>query len=346
MIFNENRIVENISEIPITLEEVSESVFEGVSPKNGLMHRLYLPEERISNSVYFCKSLCKPVFLESELVYPYVPVAFSEKLAFHPSPHSFMLPYELAGEDRRKKYRAIPPEELKARFPLAYRRILEFKKEFRHDNSPLNATDYSMKGKKFLEYLNTPKIIVTEDYRLQAAYDAAGKYIFEQGCGIVLKDRGKYPYITAVLNSSIARIFPSLCKHELIYSSAVTPAVIKCFPIVFPDNRLTEELIDTISSYLIYLKKQKYVAYYGGIDRIRELVAFYEQISNLLVLDTYYINELDTRLLHALEENVHPYAGDMESDNNESLMDALYFIKKQILETSNLRKYRLNTEPP
>lgn len=338
----ENKIVEKICEIPVTLEDVSESVFGGVSTKNGLLHRLVLPEEGESDSFYLCEGLCKSVFLEPELVYPYVSGAFSEKFTFRPSPYRFMLPYELSDEGKRKNYRAIPPEELKTRFPMTYRRILEFKAKFRHDTSPLNSADYNIKGRKFLEYFNTPKIIATEGYHLQAAYDAVGNHVFEDGCGIVLKDQGKYPYVTAVLNSPIARLFPLVCKSELMYSSSVAPAVLKRFPIVFPDDRLTEDLINTISSYLVFLSEQKYKTDYGAADWLRELAGFYEQISNLLVLDTYFINDLDPRLLDALEENIHPYAGDLESENSESLLGSLYYIKQQILETSSFGKYRFN----
>ncbi|MFZ2498923.1 MAG: hypothetical protein ACP5N0_11335 [Methanosarcina sp.] len=346
MFTKENKIVEIICEIPVTLGDVSESIFGGVSTKNGLLHRLVLPEEGDSDSYYLCEGLCKPVFLEPELVYPYVSGAFSEKFTFRPSPYSFMLPYEFPDEGRRKEYRAIPSEEMQASYPMAYRRIMEFKKEFRHDVSPLNSADYSIKGRKFLEYFNTPKIIATEGYHLQAAYDAVGNNVFEDGCGIVLKDQSKYPYVTAVLNSSIARIFPAVCKSEMMYSSSVAPSVLKRFPIVFPDNRLTDELIDTISSYLVFLKRQKYSVDYGAADWLGELTGFYEQISNLLILDTYFINDLDPMLLDALEENIHPYAGDMDSENSESLLGSLYYIKQQIFETSCFGKYSSNMRFP
>ena len=343
MFLKQNKIVEKICEIPVTLADVSESIFAGVSTKNGLLHRLALPEESDSDSYYLCEGLCKPVFLEPELVYPYVSGAFSEKFAFRPSPYLFMLPYKFS-EDK-KESDVIPPEELEAKFPMAYGRILEFKREFRHDASPLNSADYSIKGSKFLEYFNTPKIIATEGYHLQAAYDAVGNQVFEDGCGIVLKDQSKYPYVTAVLNSPIARLFPSVCKSEMMYSSYVAPTVLRRFPIVFPDNRLTEDLINTVSSYLVFLNRQKYSTDYGVPDWLRELTGFYEQISNLLVLDTYFINDLDTGLLDALEENIHPYAGDMDSENSDSLLSALYYIKKQILASSS-GKYKFNMELP
>lgn len=351
MFLKQNKIVEKIREIPVTLGDVSENIFGGIKTNNSLLHRLVLPEEGGSDSYYLCEGLCKPVFLEPELVYPYVSGTLSEKFAFRPSPYRFMLPYELFDRGKRNEYNVISPEELKVRFPMTYGRILEFKREFRHDSSPLKSADYSIKGRKLLEYLNTPKIIATEGYHLQAAYDATGKYVFENGCGIVLKDPDKYAYITAVLNSSIARLFPSVCKSEMMYSGYATPAVMKRFPIVFPDSRLTEDLINTISSYLLFLNRQKYARDYGIPDWLRELTGFYEQVSNLLVLDTYFINDLDSGFLSALEENIHPYAGDMNSvdedpEDSESLLSALYYIKQQILEASSSEKYRFNMGLP
>lgn len=346
MFLKQDKIVEKICEIPVTLGDVSESIFGGVNTKNELLHRLALPEEGGSDSYYLCEGLCRPVFLEPELVYPYVSGAFSEKFAFRPSPYRFMLPYELSDKGKKKEYNVIPPEELKTRFPMAYGRILEFKKGFCRDDSPLKSADYEIRGRKFLDYFNTPKIIATEGYRLQAAYDAAGNHVFENGCGIVLKDPSKYAYVTAVLNSSVARLFPSVCRSKMMYSGYIAPVVMKRFPIVFPDNRLTEDLIDTISSYLAFLNREKYARDYGVPDWLRELVGFYEQISNLLVLDTYFINDLDPGLLNALEENIHPYAGDMDSENSESLLSALYYIKQQILEASSYKKYKFNMELP
>ena len=85
---------------------------------------------------------------------------------------------------------------------------------------------------------------------------------------------------------------------------------------------------------------------YGDTEWFKELVTFYEQISTLLILDTYFINDLDPRLLEVFEENIHPYAGDLESENSESLLNALYYIKQQILETSSFGKYRFGMGLP
>ncbi|AKB46133.1 hypothetical protein MSKOL_0356 [Methanosarcina sp. Kolksee] len=346
MFVKQNKIVEQICEIPVTLGDISESIFGGINTQNGLLHRLALPEEGGSDSYYLCEGLCSPVFIEPEIIYPYVSGAFSEKFAFRPSPYRFMLPYELSTAGIKKEYNVIPPEELKTKFPMAYGRILEFKRKFLHDTTPLVSADYSIKGRKFLEYFNTPKIIATEGYHLQAAYDAEGNHVFENGCGIVLKDPGRYAYITAVLNSPIARLFPSICKSKMAYSSYTAPAMIKRFPIVFPDNRLTEDLIDTISSYLAFLNREKYARDYGVPDWLRELTSFYEQISSLLVLDTYFVNDLDPGLLNALEENIHPYAGDMNSEDSDSILNALYYIKQQILEASSSEKCKFNLGLP
>ncbi|HIH73802.1 MAG TPA: hypothetical protein HA306_00390 [Methanosarcina sp.] len=344
MFMNENRIVEKICEFPTKLGEISESIFGGISTKNGLLHRLSVPEGSESDSLYLCEGLCKPVILEPELIYPYVSGPFSQKFAFNSSTYRFMLPYEMSGKNK-KEFKIIPPEELKSRFPMTYGRILEFKSQFSHDNSPLDSADYySVRGRKLLEYLNTPKIIVTEGYHLQAAYDTSGNYIFEDGCGIVLKDPEKYPYVTAVLNSRISRLFPSVCGHGMMYSSSATPALMKRFPIVFPEDRLTEDLISNISGYLMFLNQQKYAAGYNTANWLNELESFYEYISDLLVVDTYLGDGIDPRLLDTLEENIHPYAGDMNSDNDESLLSVLYYIKQRILESSNFKKYEFDTE--
>ena len=345
MFLNETRIVEKICELPTKLGDISESIFGGISTKNGLLHRLAVPEGSDSDSLYLCEGLCRPVILEPELIYPYVSGIFSEKFAFNPSPYRFMLPYELSDKGNRKECRVIPPEELKVRFPMAYGRIMEFKNQFCHDNSPLDSADYySVRGKKLLEFLNTPKIIATEGYRLQAAYDASGNHVFEGGCGIVLKEPEKYPYVTAVLNSQIARLFPAVCESEMMYSSSVTPAVMKRFPIVFPEDRLTEDLITNISGYLMFLNRQKYAAGNGVAGWLDELTGFYEQISNLLVMDAYFGEGIDPKLLYTLEDNIHPYAGDMDSESSESLLSVLYYIKQKIFETSNFKNDRFDTK--
>jgi hypothetical protein len=349
MLLKENKIVEKICEIPTTLDDISVSIFEGLSTKNILMHRLRLPEEDDSGLFYLCEGLSKPVFSEPEIVYPYVSEEFSGKFALSSSPYRFMMPYEVHGRGKTKECIIIPPEELMTRFPQAYGRILEFKNQFLHDTSPLNSTDYSIIGKHLLEYLYTPKIIATEGYHLQAAYDSVGNYVFGDGCGIVLKDPSKYPYVTAVLNSPIAWLFHALCKYEMIFENYASPSVLGFFPIVFPDNILTEDLINSISSYLIFLNgeiyaRQIYSGYSGVPQWLRELANFYEQTLNLLVLDSYFINDLDPKLQESLEENIHPCAGDIETDNSDSLLGSLYYIKQKILETSKVGKYKFNME--
>lgn len=349
MLIEENKVVEKICEIPFTLDDISKSIFGGISTKNILMHRLLVPEEDDSGSFYLCEGLSKPVFSEPEIVFPYVSGEFSGKYAFSSLTYRFMLPYEISGRNKKKEYEIISPEDLKVRFPLACRRILEFKNQFRHDNSPLNSEDYSIIGEHLLEHFYTPKIIATEHFNLQAAYDYVGNQVFGEGCGIVLKDPSRYPYVTAVLNSPIARLFPALCKSEMIFDNYTSPSVIGFFPIVFPEDRQTEEFINAISSYLsvihgqIYIR-QRYSGYLGVPKWLRELANFYEQTSNLLVLDSYFINDFDPELRESLEENIHPCAGDLETENSDSLLGSLYYIKQKILETSKVGKYRFNME--
>ncbi len=61
-------------------------------------------------------------------------------------------------------------------------------------------------------------------------------------------------------------------------------------------------------------------------------------------MDAYFENGIDPRLLGALEENIHPYAGDMESESDESLLSVLHYIRQKIMESSNFNKYTFNKE--
>jgi hypothetical protein len=128
----------------------------------------------------------------------------------------------------------------------------------------------------------------------------------------------------------------------MIFSDYTDPTVLGRFPIKFPDNKLTEDLINTIFDYLMFLNKQIYAASYRVTNWLRELSDFYEQISNLLILDTYFINDLDPKLVETFEENIHPYAGEIKSEEIDSFLNSLYYVRQQILETSRFEKYRFN----
>jgi|GEM_PF-5184758 len=65
--------------------------------------------------------------------------------------------------------------------------------------------------------------------------------------------------------------FSALCKSEMIFSDYTDPTVLGRFPIKFPDNKLIEDLINTIFGYLMFLNKQMYAASYRIPDWLREL---------------------------------------------------------------------------
>lgn len=348
MFWNKNGIVEKILETPLTLGDISEDVFGGISTNNTFLHRVGLPGKNDPQSMFMCEGLCVGVNIEPELVYPYVSGILAGKFAVRSSPYGFMLPYEFSGSGVQKASRVIPPSGLQEQFPLAYNRVMDFRELFHHDASPLDSADYySVRGRKVLEYLNTPKIIINECYRLQAAYDPEGKHVFRDGCGIVLKDPEKYRYVTAVLNSPLARLFPSVCKHEMLYSATLTPSVLKRFPIAFPEDERVENIVSTLSSYLIYLNTQRYAVKGAETSHwLDELTGFYEELANLLVLDTYFGKAPDPRFLEILEVNIHPFAGGMEFENDGSLLVAMHCIKQKLLGTQDFEKCRLEVGFP
>jgi len=343
MFWSKDSIVEKIGKVPETLSDISEEIFGGISVENDCLHRVSLSGKQAPEAPYVCRGLYREINIEQSLMYPYIDSAFSNEYAVHPSRYGFMLPYEIAGEGLKKGCRVIQPGEMKDKYPLAYSRISEFRELFHHAYSPLESPDYyGLHGRKMLEYVGTPKLVVTDSFRLQACFDASGKHIFEEGCGIVLKDPSRYHYVLAALNSSVARTLPAICKQENPNFGLTTPAALKRFPIAFPEDELIESLVSTISRYLIYIHGQVYSA--GPSESTRNLLAFYSRVLNLLILDTYLTKDLDPRFLEILAENITPLPESQEFENGPETMNTLRANKQNILENPDFGKCRFTAE--
>lgn len=340
MFSTKNGSLNRLFEIPLTLADISEDIFGGISTRNDFLHKMSFRGKNDPLAPYMCQGLCRPVNAEEELVYPYVSGTNSCKYAFPPASLHFLLPYEQSG----RTLKPVQPAELKVRFPLTYGRIQEFKEKFHHKGPTLDSADYySVRGKKLLEYLGTPKIIVTEHYGLQAAYDTVGTRLFGEGCGIVLKDPEKAHYVTAVLNSPIAKQLPELCKRENLYCNNLSPETLKLFPIAFPEDELAETLVSILSRCLGFLQEQKYAeeTVFGPSARYDELIGFYRKLTDLLVLESYFTNNLDPNFLEVLEEDLGLLDNCFESESHESLLWALEATEQSILGTCAHGKFRL-----
>ncbi|WP_440945754.1 hypothetical protein ACSAZL_16855 [Methanosarcina sp. T3] len=352
MFWSKNSIIEKVSAISNTLDDIAADIFCGISTDSEYLHKLSLSEESSPEIPYKCLGLNRGINLERELVYPFMDSTLSNEYAVHPSSYCFMLPYELKADGLKKECRLLEPQELKERYPLTYSRITKFKNNFKHDSAPLSSTDYSVRGCKLLQYLNTPKIVVLDHYSFQASFDSAGNYLFENGCGLVLQDTSRYFYVLAALNSSISRVFSEICQNDRLYNGSLTPAVLKRFPLVFPEERNLEYLISTLSGYLTYIQGYIYRNASPEISESEdyELLKFYERIVNLLVLDTYFTKDLDPRFLEILEENIVSSgerpgsSGFSGSEDPGSFMDKLQAVKQNILGTPDFGKCRFNSE--
>lgn len=346
MFWSKDDIVGRLSQIPHTLEDISIDIFKGVPSNNDFLHRVTLSRENCPDGPYDCRKLYKNVNIERELMHPYMDGALSNEFAIRHTPYRFMLPYDILGEGIGKGYRVIQPGDLKLRFPMAYERLLEIKNKSLPDGGELDSADcYKLEEEKFLRYTGTPKVIITDHYRFQASFDASGDHVFADGIGIVLGDPGLYHYITAVLNCSISRAFPEIWKREKLRTdSNLYPKMLKRFPIAFPKDESTETLISTISRYLIYLNRQKYISSVCSLACYQELIDFYKRIADLLILDIYLTNDLDPRFLEILSENIRPCEEEFEYSSDMSLLIALQGIKKNILDSPDFRKCKFNNE--
>jgi hypothetical protein len=169
--------------------------------------------------------------------------------------------------------------------------------------------------------------------------------VFAEGIGVVLGDPTLYHYVTAALNSSISRVFPEIWNlGKVRNNNNLYPKILKRFPITFPESEVTENLINTISRYLIYLNRQKYTAKVYSLPDYQKLIDFYKRISDLLILDTYITNDLDPKFIEILAESITSSEEEFEYSNDMYLLIALQEIKKNILSTPDFRKCKFNNE--
>jgi len=116
------------------------------------------------------------------------------------------------------------------------------------------------------------------------------------------------------------------------------------FPIAFPKKDGIENIISTISRYLIYLNRQKQMAKAYAIPGYQDLIDFYKRISDLLIVDTYITNDLDPKLLDVLAENITVSDGGFEYSDDINLLIGLQEIKKNILSAPDFGKCRFSNE--
>jgi hypothetical protein len=349
MFWSKAYIVERLSKITRTLEDVSIEVFEGVPPKNDFLQKAGLSRDSCTDMSCIRRdsmsASIEQINIEKELMYPYVDGSFSNEFAVQSTQYQFMLPYEILDNSIRKEYRIFQPEELKAKFPVAYKQLMEITQQSEVEKNELISADYRFENESFLRYINTPKIIVTSDSRLHALYDLTGKHVFANGVGVVLGDPTLYHYITAVLNSSISRAFPEIWNHNGAHDTvSLNSQMLKRFPITFPKKEITENIISTISRYLIYLNRQKQMAKAYTIPAYQELIDFYKRISDLLILDTYITNDLDPKLLEILSENITASDEGFEYTDDINLLIGLQEIKRNILSSPDFENCRFSNE--
>lgn len=345
MFWSKDHIIERLSKIPRTLEDVSIEIFEGLPSTNDFLHRVTFSKEQI-DCLYTCRILQKNVALEEDLMYPHIDELLSNQFAIHPTQHWFILPYEISGQGVQKEYRFLEPDDMKRYYPFVYSRLAEMGYNLRAEREKLDSFDcYRLKREDFLHYINTPKIIVTNHYSLQAAYDPIGNHIFTDGIGIVLGDPALYHYLTAVLNSSVSRVFPEIWNREKMYKEGKLYAkIIERFPVVFPEDERIETLINTICRYQIYLNRQRSTADFHTLQNYNKLIDFFKRVSDLLILNTYLTNDLDPKLLEILAQNITSPEEEFEYSNDMSLLIALETIKRNVLDSSDFRKCKFSNE--
>ena len=96
MFWSKDYIVERLSKIPRTLEDISIEVFEGVPPTNDFLQKAGLSSENCTDVSCVCRDSntnvsIEQVNIEKELMYPYVDDSVSNEFAVQSTQYQFRL---------------------------------------------------------------------------------------------------------------------------------------------------------------------------------------------------------------------------------------------------------------
>ena len=120
------------------------------------LHRASLSRENCTDATYVCRNpqtnvSIEQVSIEKELMYPYMDGSVSNEFTIQSSQYQFMLPYEILGFEIRKEYKIFQPDELKAKFPIAYKQLMEIKFKSGTEKQELDSADcYRLENESFL----------------------------------------------------------------------------------------------------------------------------------------------------------------------------------------------------
>lgn len=295
---NESALWRKLNSSSCRLRDLTDAIFQGLKTSADDIYIVEKLEEKKGLYKVYSKETESEHWIEQEIAHPLVKGGETKRFQIKETTKLIIFPYIRDG----KKSRLLVEDELKKKFPLAHKYLLQNKKylENREKGKMKNDKWFGYIYPKALDLMPLPKVI-TPDYYERASFgqDLTGKYFFcgggAGGYGIVPLDGVSPYYLMGILNSKAADWYLrkiSVRSYSTAYS--YVKKFISEIPMVSPleCSKRQGEIIGEIEKLSKKIETEK------AKEKVSSLTEL-EQKLDSLVYDLYGLNKEDRVVIEA-----------------------------------------------
>lgn len=196
-----------LAEMPVTLEQITDRIFQGIKTSADKIYIVNEVERRDSSVRVYSRERDAEYWLEEELLHPLVKGGDSKRFHLSRTDRLILFPYASRGEDAA---RLIPQHDMQAYYPLTWHYLCDNKQylENRERGKMRGENWYAYGRNQALDVMPLPKIF-TPDIADRASYsiDESGEAFFTGGVsggyGILPKPDYARKFVLGLLNSRL-----------------------------------------------------------------------------------------------------------------------------------------------
>lgn len=284
-------LMKSIEKNSTPLRDVCDRIFQGIRTSANEIYVL----KKIKENRYYSDYLEEEIFLENDLLHKFLKGNEIRKWINKNGNLYILIPYEMINGD----INLISEDSLKLRYPKTMEYLLRCKKylENREKGKMKGPYWYGYVYPKNLEVIQQEKIMTRDIVNaLSFSLDIEGGLSFVTGYGLILKNKQKYLYLLALLNSTLLNFYFIQISTKLKGGFfRAFPQYIEKIPIKFASDEIQIEL-SNIASKIIELMKD--IENNKGVNDIkqREINILQEKLDEN-VYKLYGITEDQKKLL-------------------------------------------------
>ncbi len=305
------QIFKRLSELPVTLEKVTERIFQGL--KTGA-DKIYIVDE-IDNQdeqvKIYSKEKQSEYWLESHLLHPLIKGGDSKPYNLITTNRRIIFPYIVNDSG---KMILMPEIKLKTDYPLTWKYLLENKKylENRENGKMSGLNWYAYSRNQALDVIKFPKIF-TPDIAAKSSFsaDQLGNVFFTGGAaggyGILVSQSYSKEYVLGLLNSKLLEWFIRQCATQMrggYYSYECR--FIKNMPIYHIDFSNSndkikhDQIVELVSRMLLSNQKLQSTRTPQEKNLIQRQIEMMDRQINQLVYELYELTEEEIKIIEEI----------------------------------------------